>query len=203
MGLEYVCDRYSGAVVHVIVSGVNGENSGSGFFCADYLGWIVTAAHVVRNRQILRIMNRDNNKIAEGPLDAVFADEPDLALIRCDPPAGLIPVRVEWRKEVIKPMDRLLVLGYPPIPNLLPNLDHVSAEVRQVTKDWREKWDSLVISSKTHPGSSGGPVLSHRGRAIGVVEQENSGERLGQPTIQAFTAVPTRYLLELQNPQSP
>jgi S1-C subfamily serine protease len=204
MGMEYVCDRYSGATVHVIVSADHRESSGSGFFSADHPGWIVTADHVVRGREILRVLNRQGQIIARPPFETVLRDKaegdriPDLALVRCDCPVGTNAVRIEWRPEVIRPMDRLLVLGYPSFPGLLPHLDHVTAELRQVARDFHDERDSLVISSQTPPGSSGGPVLSHRGRAIGVVEQQNMGERIGEETSRIFLATPARYLAELR-----
>jgi S1-C subfamily serine protease len=75
-----------------------------------------------------------------------------------------------------------------------------SAELRQVARDFRDDRDRLVLSSATLPGSSGGPVLNRRGRAVGVVERENVREQLGQITIRAYTATPTRYLAELREP---
>lgn len=97
-------------------------------------------------------------------------------------------------------MERLLVLGYPSLPNLQPGLDHISAELRQVARDFRDERDYLVLSSITLPGSSGGPVLTRRGRAIGVVEQENIREQIGHNPIHAFTATPALYLAELREP---
>lgn len=94
-------------------------------------------------------------------------------------------------------MDRLLILGYPPFPNLRPALDHTTAELRAFPQAVRNERKHLVLSSTTLPGSSGGPVLSRRGRAIGVVEQENVGERSGQRPFHTFTATPAFYLAEV------
>jgi len=200
MGMQYVGTRYGNAAVHIVVTSNNGESGGSGFFSADYPGWIVTAAHVLRERDLVRILNRHGDILAVPPLQTLLHADTDLALLRCNCPGGVNPIRVEWRHDAIQPMERLLVLGYPAIPNLRPDLDHITAELRQVTRDFRGERESLVISSVTLPGSSGGPVLSRRGRAIGIVEQENIAERLGERTIHAFTATPARYLAELRLP---
>jgi S1-C subfamily serine protease len=200
LGLEYVCELYSSATVHIIVTGDHGESGGSGFFSADHPGWIVTADHVLRNRDVLRIANRLGETIALPPFEkllqhgAELGFRPDLALVRCDCPTDVNPIRIEWRPEAIRPMDRLLVLGYPSLPGLRPQLDHVMADLRQVGTDFRNEWESLVISSVTLPGSSGEPVLSRRGKAIGVVERENIAERLGEAPVHTFTASPARYL---------
>ena len=194
--------RFNGpATVHIIVTGINGENAGSGFFCTSYPNWIVTAAHVVAAREILRINNLRGEVIALPPFEVVTpVNELDLALIRCGCPVGVRPIRIEWRRNAVVPMEPLIVLGYPSLPNLLPGLDHIGAEVRQIARDFRDERDFLVISSVTLPGSSGGPVLTRRGRAVGIVEQDNIREQVGQNTIHAFTATPALYLQELREP---
>lgn len=200
MGMDYVRERYSASTVHIIVRGPNGEYGGSGFFSADYPGCIVTAAHVLRNLEIVRIVDRKGETLGVPPLATMLLEGPDLALIECQCPLEINPVRIEWQSDALQAMERLLVLGYPAYPNLRPALDNIIAELRQVALDFRGERDSLVMSSATLPGSSGGPVISRRGRAIGVVEQENIAERLGEAPIHAFTATPARYLSELRDP---
>ena len=63
-------------------------------------------------------------------------------------------------------MDQILVLGYPAYPNLRPDLDHITGELRQVTRDFRGVRDSLMISSVTLPGSSGGQFLAAGGELL-------------------------------------
>jgi S1-C subfamily serine protease len=202
LGMPYVGQLYGAATVQIVVTGIHGENAGSGFFCHDYPGWIVSAAHVLRGREILRINDVDGRVIAGPPLQIIAPENDlDLALIRCACPAGVKAIRVEWRRHAISAMEPLLVLGYPSLPNLMPGLDHISAQLRQVARDFRGEREFLVMSSTTLPGSSGGPVLSRRGRVVGVVEQENMREQLGQNSVHAFTATPTLYLAELSEAQ--
>jgi S1-C subfamily serine protease len=204
LGMQYVAERYGPATVHIIVTGTSGENAGSGFFSADFQGWIVTAAHVLLGRDIVRIENLQHEVVARPPLETRLPPsgllDPDLALIRCDCPDGTNPIRIEWRRDAMRPMETLLVLGYPAYPLLHPNLAHITAELNQVGRNFTTERESLVLSSPTLPGSSGGPVLSRRGRVVGVVEQENMTEQLGEGLSHSFTATPALYLAELWNP---
>ena len=200
LGERYIAERFGPAVVHVIVQTANhDETGGSGFFCSDYPGYIATGAHVVRDRQILRIVNHAREVLAQGPLPVVVGpNNLDIALIRCQQPTDLIPIRIEWRQEMLRPLEELLIFGYPPYPNRLPALHHSRAELHAITQDFRNERDSLIISSVTRPGSSGGPVLTARGFATGIVDQENMGEHLDERPISFFTATPSRYFRELQ-----
>jgi S1-C subfamily serine protease len=201
LGIEYVAERYGPATVHIIVTGANGENAGSGFFSADYPGWIVTAAHVLLEREVLRIENQLHEVVAGPPFETLLpANGLDLALIRCDCPDGVNAIRIEWRMDAIRQMDSLLVLGFPAYAGLRPGLAHITAELYYVGQNFRSERRSLVLSSATPPGSSGGPVLNRRGRAIGVVEQERIDERLGEHPSSVFTATPALYLDEVRQP---
>ena len=200
LGQQYITEHLRPAVVHIIVRTANhDEAGGSGFFCADYAGYIATAAHVVQGHEILRIENHAREVIAQSPLVAHVGPElVDIALIRCEPPPGLAPIRIEWRREALRVPQDLLILGYPPYPNRLPALHVSRAELHSVTQDFSGERDSLIISSVTRPGSSGAPVISERGFAIGVVDQENIAERLNERPLSFFTATPTRYFREVQ-----
>jgi V8-like Glu-specific endopeptidase len=103
---------------------------------------------------------------------------------------------VEWEKGAVAPGTGLTVFGYPKIALHLPSLYQSTAELHSISKKYLSTHNSLIISSTTHPGCSGGPVLDLRGFAVGVVEQENSLEqKTGLSTY--FSATPAYYLREL------
>lgn len=194
LGMPYIVEYFSPATVHIIVRGQNqDEASGSGFFSADYAGWIVTAGHVLRNGQILRIEDHNSAIISEGPFDIIVAGETDLGAIRCACPATTTPIHIEWSRDHVRRVQDLVILGYPPFPNHNPALHHARAELHSVPKRLGTNLDSLIISSVTRPGFSGGPVLNQRGRVIGIVEQENIGEGANQQPISYFSATPAEY----------
>jgi len=89
---------------------------------------------------------------------SLWRNKPGIEL-GCQPSPAVRAVRVEWRRDTTGGLDPLLVLGYPSLPNLRPGLDQISAELRQVARDFPNERDFLVLSSATLPGSSGGPVL--------------------------------------------
>ena len=195
LGMDYTVRQFRGAVVHIIVESAQGESGGTGFFSADFDNSIVTASHVVRDREIRRIEDVSGNVIARAPLQAVLGPEAlDLAVIRCQMPGGVTPLRIEWRPEMIEPLDQVLVLGYPPLANHLPALFHARAEIHAISSDYRGR-RKLFLSSVTRPGCSGGPVISTRGSVVGVTEQENTLELPGGVFTQ-FSATLALYTRE-------
>jgi hypothetical protein len=75
-------------------------------------------------------------------------------------------------------------------------LDYLlGGELHSIPKRYPSPRDSRIMSSTTHPGCSGGPVIDLRGFAIGVIEQENMLEmRAGTSTF--FGATPAHDLKE-------
>lgn len=195
LGLDYTDARCSPATVHIIVRGIErDESGGTGFFSADYAGFIITAAHVVRDREILRIENLHGLVLSNGPFVTRLGPERlDIAFISCQPGEGVAPLAIEWREEMIRPMQQLIILGYPEYPLHLPALHHSRAELHTLSQKFGSPYRSMIISSVTRPGFSGGPVISERGRVIGIVEEENIGENENRHPIAFFSAVPAWY----------
>lgn len=105
LGPEYISEHCSPATVHVVVQGTQQrEIGGTGFFSADYPGWIVTAAHIIQNRDILRIEDQNFGWISEGPFQVLLGpDRLDLGLISCAVPEGIAPLHIEWvRRQFVR-----------------------------------------------------------------------------------------------------
>jgi len=198
LGRDYISKKFSTAVVHIIVSGLDGEESGgTGFFCADYPDQIITAAHVLSDRTVKNIRSRFGDEIPlTGGTVRIGGNGLDLAALECQMPAGIEPIRVEWNLSAVAPGAGLTVFGYPKIALHHPSLYQSTAELLSIAEKYSSPRRSLIISSTTQPGCSGGPVLDLRGFVTGVIEQENALEQ--KAGISAyFSATPAYYLREL------
>jgi S1-C subfamily serine protease len=198
LGRDYISKKFSAAVAHIIVSDAQGEESGgTGFLCADFPNQIITAAHVLDGRTVKKIRTILGEEIAfTGNTITIGRDGLDLAALQCHMPAGIEPIRIEWKPSALAAGSELTVFGYPKIAGHLPSLYQSSAELHSIAEKYSSPRTSLIISSVTHPGCSGGPVLDLRGFAIGVIEQENALEQKAG-TSAYFSATPAYYLREL------
>jgi hypothetical protein len=196
IGDDYILEQSRDAVVHVIVETGTGEHGGTGFFCADYPGIIVTADHVVRDHRVLRIEGHRRNVISTSPLEVILGrDGIDIALICCACPADVRPLNIEWRQENTQaPLD-VLVMGYPPVAGHHPALYQARGAVTSNPQDYALR-RKLGLSDVTHPGCSGGPVISKRGFVVGIVEQENTLQQCDRTHI-FRTATPAYYVREV------
>jgi hypothetical protein len=197
LGADYIAKKYRKAIVHIIIERSDGvESGGTGFFWADYLHQLVTAGHVVNGHRIKRIEDSDGNSIAfTGEQVKVGPPDLDLAMVACEMPAGVEPLRVEWKINAVSLGAGLIVFGYPKIAFHHPSLYQSRAELHAIPRRYSSPRDSLIISG-THPGCSGGPVVDLRGFAIGVIEQENVIEHQSGANVY-FSATPACYLREL------
>jgi trypsin-like peptidase len=209
LGFDY-CDRkYAEAVVRIIVRKRDGdEGAGSGFFIADPPNHIVTNRHVALNT-VIRIEDSGNRTIAEGDLPKIFGpDDLDLAAISCPTPANVAPIRIDWNHESGRPLDRVLVFGYPYVafhePALLHDQGSINMIARRIGPTLR---NSLIISSAVARGCSGGPIIHSTGMAIGIVAREEQVEAQevehaqgipnGLEPNRFISAIPSYYLREV------
>ena len=201
LGPRYIVEQFGHAVVHIIVEGGQGESGATGFFSTEFDGYIVTASHVIRDREVLRVEDREGNIISQGPHEVIVGPRDlDIALIVCQKPDGIRPLQIEWRPEMIEPLNEVLILGFPPFANHYPALFHTAATVHATPLDYRRR-NKLVISSITRPGCSGGPVISLGGFVVGIVEQENNLEQFNANHT-FYTATAARHVSEIPLPNS-
>lgn len=197
-GEAYIAYRYRSAVVHIVVHNpADGQESGgTGFFTNDPVNRIVTARHVIQGRTIVRIEDANGVVIPNVGAIQLWGGPLDLALIECQIPGGVNPLRIEWREEATRELDKVLILGYPPFAGhqvaLLNASGQITAKALQLSE---EKRYSLMISIAA-PGCSGGPVISESGSVVGVVSQENTLAQ-GAANITFVSAVLSCYLRDV------
>src|SRR5258708_7182080 len=130
-GEAYIAYRYRSAVVHIVVHNpADGQESGgTGFFTNQPANRIVTAKHVIQGRTIVRIEDASGVVIPNVCVIQLGAGTPGFAFIQCPLPGGVYPLRVEWREEATRELDRVLILGYPPIAAHHVALLHASGQI--------------------------------------------------------------------------
>ena len=172
LGKNYVLGIAKSAIVHVVVSGKKDKpTGGTGFYCADVGNRLVTAAHNVEGREILKV-DDGNEKVFHAPpinIQSIIKGL-DLAILDVVAPEGTHCLDVEWDKDEILPLSPLYVVGFPQIPmQVVVPMTHRSTELAGSGLDQKRR-ETYLIQNVTSPGFSGGPAINLRGRVVGVVQ---------------------------------
>jgi len=197
LGNRFIMEKYQDSVVHLIVLKSNGtETGGTGFFVSPYR-LLITAAHVVRDRKIVRVENRHLQVVCGQPEVLWISEEPlDLAVLRCPSAPLTMPFRYNRQIEATE-LDKVLIFGYPPYAGHQVSLHFAPGEILSTPRQFIGDKKSLIISNAVAPGCSGGPVVNQHGLVVGVVSQENKCETEEQTTTY-LSAAPLEYLPEMK-----
>lgn len=136
-------------------------------FVIDGSGFLLTCAHVVGEQKEATISFGTIRMIA----DVVKADpKADLALLKTrDPlPAGTVVLRLRPADAPVALGEEVATLGYP-LSRLLGNGVRMSRGILSAQSGLRDDATRYQVSAEVHPGNSGGPLLDHEGKVIGVV----------------------------------
>ncbi len=161
--LSFITAYSSLALAEVIKAG-KGSSFGTGFLIsAD--GYVVTAWHVVKNKQNIYVGPIADNKWKKAKV--IKLDEKnDLALLKVPPMARTPLDLAEWADVPIGL--EAYSIGFP-----IPRVLGLSRKMTQglVNGDKTESGDKgfFQFSAETQKGNSGGPVFSPDGLVIGVV----------------------------------
>ena len=142
----------------VLADAGSGTTSGTGFVVAD--GFVLTAHHVVRNAERLRVLCPEHPAL-EVKLVNADADN-DMALVQ----STLLSIRPLPLGDSAKVQvgQAIVVIGF-------PRADLVGAETATVTQGIVSsvRAGALQIQAPVGPGNSGSPVLTLQSQVIGVV----------------------------------
>src|ERR1700693_2558309 len=169
LGREYIVPFSSPAIVHIIVEGKSKTEAGAtGFYCAEAENRLVTAAHNVLGRKVLRIEDPEGKVIHSSPM-GVFpvVSGLDLAIVDTVAPLGVQSLMIEWDTEEIVELRAIYVAGFPQIPQQarVPRTWR-SGELTSISMDY-ERRTSYLITNVTSEGFSGSPAINERGLVIG------------------------------------
>jgi hypothetical protein len=171
LGREYIVPFSNPAIVHLIVEGKTKPEAGAaGFYCAEAGNRIITAAHNIIGRKVLRVEDPEGGVIHSSPI-SVFpvVTGLDMAIVDAVAPAGVSSLRIEWDTEEIVELRVVYVAGFPQIPQQarVPRTWR-SGEITSISMDY-ERRTSYLITNVTSEGFSGSPAINGRGLVIGVV----------------------------------
>lgn len=146
----------AGSTVKVIV----GDGHGSGVHIGN--GYIVTAAHVVRDKDQVKIKADDGGTVTAPVLWR--NRNYDIALVRLAPKAAARLDVADLSCRVPAVGESVEAFGNPNDVEFLRNIGHVSGRMRQAGP-----WAEVVVLDMTiAPGMSGGPVLDQHGRVVAI-----------------------------------
>lgn len=164
-GLDWARGVYEGSVDSVVIIDAGGK-TGTGF-CMFAPDLILTALHVVDDAPVIRVESTRGHR--RGAHVVTYSESDDLALLRLDRAfAAMAPLAPERSASV---GEGVVVIGHPlaQLARREPKLRGLLAWslsngiVGAVSSSW------LQTNAALNPGTSGGPVLNHDGRVIGVV----------------------------------
>jgi S1-C subfamily serine protease len=168
--------RASKAVVEISAGSGTQRAQGSGFVY-DNAGHVVTNQHVVAGASSISVSFWNG---VELDAELVGTDpSTDLAVLRVDAPAGLLSPLSLADSTAVSVGDPVLALGSPFGLEGTITAGIVSALHRQMTAPNNFTiTDTIQTDAAINHGNSGGPLLDHRGRVIGVnaqIESESGG----------------------------
>lgn len=162
-------------VVYIEAYSSEGSGSGSGFIISPD-GYAVTAAHVVRGAEEIRVRIRPNGN--NGP--SIFAaakvvvalKHADMALIKIDA-VGLSYLSMLEESKDAEPGEPIYLIGYPLGAMVSDNrnvLNYTMTQGNVSAKQHKNGYDLTLIDILAVQGNSGGPIISAKtGQVVGIL----------------------------------
>lgn len=192
-GFEYIIKKYQNSVVKIEVKTEKGLSLGTGFimlFDKLFKPFIVTNKHVAQYKDNLKIISSDNKIIDYEKI--LLSDNEDIAIIVLKETD--INQKYFHFLDEIEILQEIVTIGYPRIAMTRESyqLSH-KGEINSFVQDYSGN-NFFILSAKTSPGNSGGPVLNEFGMVIGMTTQdffENNEEVIIQTSYAAAISATT------------
>jgi hypothetical protein len=149
-------DGYSGS--GTVIKFIKESNKHEGY----YVGWVLTASHVIRSKETLFTLHFKNGKVTENGTVVVKKNDVadsfnDLAIIRALIPKDIVPMEIST--EDVPMGAEVELCGY-----ATGELRHWTAKYAGECMDH----DGHVVFTWGIQGDSGGPII-HKGKIVGVI----------------------------------
>lgn len=161
--LQQAFSAAQGGVVRIEVAGCEANVQGSGFYVRPDL--VVTAAHVVTDAQVIRVIADTTSTAA-----AVVGMDTgrDIALLETAADVGATPLQLSDVPAVIG--DQVAAIGFTLGDKLSFKPGTVNAVDKKSEIDGVPRYGLMEIDAPTNQGNSGGPVVNLGGDVVGVVD---------------------------------
>ena len=190
---------------------------------AYYIGnrMFVTAAHCVNGLKTFNLLKGIDTEQTIKLKEVWFAKDQDpmsydLAIIVAEEDIDAPALNF----DEVTVLDPVIVMGYPPIPGILPIQTTETATVGAVitqqksaigevvapAKNYLSKLDCFLINARVKGGNSGGPVINQWGKVIGTVVEipfdNQGGDNGGRYDIMGYgLCLPSKYVTQvIDNP---
>ena len=186
-----------------------------------YIGgnMFVTAAHCINGLKTFNLLLNNEEPIKlNGVWFAKDVDPQlyDIAVIIADEEINLPALKF----DEVSVLDPVIVIGYPPVPGMLPIQTVETATVGAVipqqksaigevvapAKNYFSQLDYFIINARVKGGNSGGPVINQWGKVIGTVVEtpfdSQGGSASGRYDIMGYgLCLPSKYVTQvIDNP---
>lgn len=171
-GFEYIASKYRESIVKIEVEIDRDEYSiGTGFIVSidEFIKpIIVTNKHVAEHSRNLKIFSNNGNTISYEKIK--LSEKEDIAIIILDNIGDdLISLKFYNQFDMLQ---EVMTVGYPRVAMTKDSYQlYHKGEINSFVEDYSGN-RFLILSAKTSPGNSGGPVLNELGMVIGIVTQD-------------------------------
>lgn len=201
LGFPYIRRHFIESVRPVYVEHVDGlEEPGTGFILENRR--FVTCRHCIEDMENVKL---DGWTPSNAPLLSIWTSTDrrvDLAILEfaSDPFPGVPGFQMK-QAEIL---DDILTMGYPPIKGfysvLVAEAAQVAGYLQATTGEvvgnevaYLDGQPYLLITARVKGGNSGGPVISHEGKVVGIVAQLPAGDS-GPDTLGYAAVIPITTL---------
>lgn len=181
--LQSAFDRVQSGVVRLEVVSCSEAVVGSGFELSP--GLIATAAHVVQDGQLIRVVQ--GTTATAGRVVGLDSGT-DVALIQTATPLG--GYTFSFATSAPRVGDQIAAIGFPEGDPLSFNSGSVNGLGRKALIDGIARHDLLEMDADTNPGDSGGPVIRADGSVVGIVDAGPEDEPGRRFAVSSATASP-------------